>query len=79
MFLIFLLVYIFRQIGKYIHIPVQVPRRDAPRWLPRLLILLKVPPRSQIMPARPINEKVFYAGHKESSPPVTFAKIGNPH
>ena len=37
--------------------PVQVPRSDALLWPPRLLILLKVPRRSQIMPPRPKNEK----------------------
>ena len=37
----------------------EVPRWDAPRLLDRLIILLKVPPQSQIMPSRPINEKGF--------------------
>ena len=43
-------------IRKFKH-PVQVPQIDALRWLPRLIILLKVPPRSQIMPPWPINGK----------------------
>ena len=50
----------------FIH-PVQVPR-----WLRGLIILLKVPPRSQIMSPWPINEKVFYPGHKETLPQVIF-------
>ena len=37
--------------------PAQVPQSDASRWPPRLIILLKVPPRSQIMPPWPINGK----------------------
>ena len=44
-------------IRKFKH-PVQVPQSDAPRWPPRLIILLKVPPRSQIMPPCPINGKI---------------------
>ena len=35
--------------------PVQVPRWDAPRWLPQSINLLKLPPRSQIIPSQPIN------------------------
>ena len=37
--------------------PVQVPQPDAPRWPPRLIILMKVSPRSQIMPPWPKNGK----------------------
>ena len=37
--------------------PVQLPQPDAPRWPPRLIILMKVSPRSQIMPPWPKNGK----------------------
>ena len=43
----------------YIH-PMQVPRWDVPQWLPRSIVLLKVPIWSQIMPLRPIDVKVFF-------------------
>ena len=33
---------------------------------------LKLPPWSQIMPPRPINEQVLYPGHKETLSPVIF-------
>ena len=52
--------------------------RDAPRWLPRLIYLLKLPPPSQIITPRPINEYVFYPAHKETLFPVIFRKIGSP-
>ena len=48
-------------------------------WLPLLIILLKVPPRSQIMPTWPVNEKVLYLDHKETLSPVTFGKIASPN
>ena len=35
--------------------PVQVPRWDAPRYLPRSINLLKLPLWFQIIPLRPIN------------------------
>ena len=54
--------------------PVQVPRCDVPRWLPRSIILLKVPPQSQIMSPQPIKEKVLYPGHKETFSLVIFLK-----
>ena len=38
-------------------------------------ILLKVPRRSQIMPPRPRNEKVFYPGHKETLPRWFLEKL----
>ena len=41
--------------GSFIH-SVHVPRRDAPRWLPQSINLINLPPRSQIMPPRSINE-----------------------
>ena len=34
----------------------QVLRRETPRWPPRSINLLKLPPRFQIMSPRPINE-----------------------
>ena len=33
--------------------PLQVPQWNAPRWLPRSTNLLKLPPRSHIMPPHP--------------------------
>ena len=36
--------------------PAQLPRRETPRWHPRSINLLKLPPRFQIMSPRPINE-----------------------
>ena len=51
------------------------PQWDQIRWLPQLIILLKVPPRFQIMLSLPINEKFFYPSHKETLSPVIFGKI----
>ena len=59
--------------------PVLLPRSDALRCLPRLISLLKVLPRSQIMPLQPINENVFYPSHKETLSKVIFGKIGGPY
>ena len=55
--------------------PVQVPRWDVPRWLPYSIILLKLPPRCQITPPRPINLKVVYLGHIKTLSPVIFGKL----
>ena len=41
----------------YLKHPVQVPQWDAPRWLPRSIYSLKLPPRSQIMSSLSINSK----------------------
>ena len=57
----------------------KVPRLDVPRRLPRSMILLKVSPRSQIMPPGPITENVFYPGHRETLSPVIFGKNGGLH
>ena len=46
--------------------PVQVPRWDMPRWLTWSIILLNLPPQSQIIVPRPISEKNFYSAHKET-------------
>ena len=35
---------------------IQVSRWDAPRWLPQSINLLKLSPRSKIIPPQPINE-----------------------
>ena len=35
--------------------PVQVPRWYARRWLPQSIDLMKLPPRSQIIPSQPIH------------------------
>ena len=51
-----------------------MPRLDAPRWLPWLIILLIFPPRYQILPPRPINENFFYTSHKEILSPCDFWK-----
>ena len=58
--------------------PVQVPRWDAPWWLPRPINLLKLSPRFQVLPPQPINEYVFYPSHKETLFAVIFEKIGGP-
>ena len=41
------------------------PMKCAPLVFPVSIILLKVPPQSQIMPPRLIHEKVLYRGRKE--------------
>ena len=64
--------------AKLIH-PVEVPQWNVSRWLPRPINFLKLPPRSQILPPRPINEYVFYPSHNETLYPVIFGKIGGPH
>ena len=48
-----------------------------PQWLPQLIILLKVPPPSQMMPPWSINKNVFYPSHKDTLSPVIFRKIGD--
>ena len=55
--------------------PVQVPRWDMPRWLTRSIILLNLPPRSQIIVPRPISKKIFYSAHKETLSPVIYGKL----
>ena len=40
---------------------------------------MRLPPRSQFMPPRPINEYVFHPGHKETLSPVILGKSGSPH
>ena len=73
-----LLIRVCAQNGQTLH-PVEVPRWNVSRWLPRPINFLKLPPRSQILPPRPINEYVFYPSHKETLYPVIFGKIGGPH
>ena len=57
------------------------PCRSTQWYAPRCrsINLLKLSPRSQIIPPRPINEQVFYPGHKKTLSPVMFGKIGGPH
>ena len=55
------------------------PVRCAPLVSPVSIILLKVPPRSKIVPPRLINEKVVYRGHKETLSTVIFVKNGGPY
>ena len=47
--------------------------------LSQLIILLKVPPWSQIKSPLPIHENVFFTGHKETLFPVIFEKISGLH
>ena len=54
----------------------KTPRPIAPvRCVLVLIILLKLLPRSQIMPPRPINEEIFYPDHIETSSPVISVKL----
>ena len=46
----------FSQLRTLLGDPVQVPRWDVPRWLPRSIIVLRVPRRSQIITSQPINK-----------------------
>ena len=48
------------------------------RLLQLLTILLKMPPRSQIMPTRSQNYEVLYPSHEETLSLVIFGKIGGP-
>ena len=40
---------------RFVH-PAQVPQWDVPQWVPWLINLLKLSPRSQIMLPQPINK-----------------------
>ena len=60
--------------GSFTH-PIQVARWDAHRWLLRSINLLKLSPRSQTMPPRPINELFFFPGHKETLSPTILEKL----
>ena len=58
---------------------VQMPRWDRSQQLSQLIILLNVPPWSQIKSPLPMHEKVFFTGRTETLSPAIFEKINGLH